>query len=298
MGLIKFDLPQEEQDFNVALENFAYYEKSLIQSKEIVSRVYPFSNENLGDLFSKIDVKGKKVAVVGSSGDQVIYALANGAKEITLLDSNPMALPHTELKLATIKVLSFEEFRKFFSNENIFNVYFYRKVSHELSPQSREFWDNIYLYSDTTNSNLVFNLCQQGRYDSYFKVALDLYKTPDIFNKAKANLQDCEIDFIHADFSKFSERLKDREKYDYIFLSNIADYVGSDKYFQGVDSLKDCLTDDGRIQIYYDFERSLLKGYKFIDSFAKYMGNEKLRDENLHNKRKNSTNYNIEGFEC
>ena len=47
---------------------------------------YLFSNENLNFLFKRINVENKSVLTVGSSGDQALYAFANGAKNIVHFD--------------------------------------------------------------------------------------------------------------------------------------------------------------------------------------------------------------------
>lgn len=294
-GLIKYDLPNDQQDYNLALESFASYMPAE-KEKEVMSRVYPFSNENLNDLFKNLDIFNKRIAVVGSSGDQVLYGIAHGAKDITLIDGNSMALPHTELKLAAIKNLSFEQFKDFFSVQHIFDINYYKKISQDLSPQSRQFWDNIYLYMGDNPINLREYFCQNGIYDSFFRHVQAIYNDQATFNVVKNNLKGCNIEFVLSRFQDFPDNLKG--KYDLIMLSNIADYVEQQDFFSSCERLSERLSDDGKMQIYYDFELGIYKGYKFIKRLAKHFGNKKLLAENKKNRRNLTLDYFTKGIQC
>ena len=70
--------------------------------------LYPFTNENIGAYFSKLDFKDKSVLTVTSSGDHIINSILMGAKEVDAFDVNPLAKHYSELKIAAIKSLTFE----------------------------------------------------------------------------------------------------------------------------------------------------------------------------------------------
>ena len=118
-------------------------ERDTLYGNNAMSRVYNFSNEYLDRIFKGMDLTGKRAFVVGSSGDQALHCIQNGASEVTLVDGNMWTKPYVELKLAAIKNLEFEEFSSYMTYDQIFNHKFYSKVSHDLSPESQAFWDEI-----------------------------------------------------------------------------------------------------------------------------------------------------------
>jgi 16S rRNA C1402 (ribose-2'-O) methylase RsmI len=79
----------------------------------VTEDIYTFSNENLDHLFKKVNVKGKKVLTVGSGGDQAIYSIYKGAREVDLIDANVLTKAIVELKLAAIKAFDLNIFCEF-----------------------------------------------------------------------------------------------------------------------------------------------------------------------------------------
>ena len=88
-----------KSEYSMALEKFFepsyYYGQNDVNRHEkntkinfAIETVYPFTNENLLELFKQLNVKGKTVATAGSSGDQMLAALLFGAKNVTLIDGN------------------------------------------------------------------------------------------------------------------------------------------------------------------------------------------------------------------
>ena len=71
-------------------------------SLPLFHRVYPLSNEQLNQYFSKLNLNNKKVLTVGRSGDQILYSLLYGAKDITFVDINPYAKFYIDLKIAAL----------------------------------------------------------------------------------------------------------------------------------------------------------------------------------------------------
>ena len=111
-------------------------------------KLYLYSNEELSDYFSKIIKKDGNVLTVGSSGDQVLYALLYGAKSVTCFDINPFTKFYFDYKVAAIKNLDFDEFRKVFNgtySDDILKANVYSKISHDLPEDSKYFWDHLFL---------------------------------------------------------------------------------------------------------------------------------------------------------
>ena len=184
------------------------------------NRIYPLTNEELNKYFAKLNLKDKKVLTVGSSGDQILYSLAYGAKDITHIDINPFAKFYIDLKIAAIKNFDYKDFKRFFHYRlrasNIIKSKLYRKVSHLLPDDSKYFWDNIFIECDylagfTHGANEVL--------DHY------VYDEKQ-FNAIKSILLkgDFKLEFGCLDIANILPFVKDK-KYDAIFLSNIYDYI-------------------------------------------------------------------------
>lgn len=243
--------------------------------EESVSRVYPFSNEHLDNVFKDIDLDGGRALVVGSSGDQALHSVLAGAKEVTIMDGNMWTKPFVELKLAAIKNLNYNEFRQYFSSDlrNLFSHRYYSKISHDLSEQSRTFWDSIMLECpDDTLYNVHCKFIQddnRGRINRYHSY----YSSKEKYNELKKKLGESKIDFQVADISEFPKLAKG--KYNLIMLSNIRDY-GPDNYLDIVDNLyNNNLADNGNMQVYYTFTG--------FGKFVFYKGIEDYLREKYHN---------------
>ena len=178
-----------------------------------------------------------------------------------------------ELKLAAIKNLEFEEFSSYMTYDQIFNHKFYSKVSHDLSPESQAFWDEIIMqFSGQSLEDISFAMNVKDEFFQHCSVYFD----PDIgrkdnnyyvnkagFNKLKKNLPNCKVDFKLADFEEFPD-VADGQ-YDLIMLSNIFDYSLSTVFFSVLEELNDNhLTEDGLIQAHYTFGEKEEGKRKFI----------------------------------
>ena len=276
--LIKYDEKYNAKYFNEMLEHLAMSMKDDFKCVHIngaVGAIYPFTNENLQETYDYINPDGKKVLTVGSSGDQVLLALARNAKKITLIDANPMALAYLELKLAALKGLTQEEYLDMFYHDFLSHKY-YAKVSHNLSPYVREFWDELYLNTNLLDlykgNHILFQPTmprEKGRsaVNAYFN---DKY----LYAKAKENLGKCKIDFKCSGLENFASSLDDN--YDIILLSNICDYVRQEILFQQIFALGHKLEDNGQIEMSYHFTSNKKDWLFVIENLAGFSGDMRL----------------------
>ena len=88
------------------IDNDTYVKKE----KELLNKIDE-ANEKLNAYFKDLNLKGSRIATVGSSGDQVLNAIFYGAKDITLIDANIFTRAYFEYKTAMIKNLNFDEFK-------------------------------------------------------------------------------------------------------------------------------------------------------------------------------------------
>ena len=116
--------------------------------EKVVKKVYHCSNEKLNAYFKDLNLKGSRIATVGSSGDQVLNAIFYGAKDITLIDANIFTRAYFEYKTAMIKNLNFDEFKSNLGMFSMFNWKIYSKISHDLSKRTKLFFDELMLNQD------------------------------------------------------------------------------------------------------------------------------------------------------
>lgn len=186
--------------------------------KNLFLKMYPFSNENLGGYMSRIDLSGSTSLTTGSGTEQVFNLAYYGVKNIKVYDINPFVKYHFALKLAGLKELDDKEYMKYFHTgfrHKKLNRKYYERLRPLLDKESLEFWDKAYeLYIDY-NPLLLF------KNDEITKSEV-LYNNPYLKDKRKA------IDLVeqaNIDFQTRSILDLDNEKFDYIFLSNVLDYV-------------------------------------------------------------------------
>jgi len=224
---------------------------------------YATSNEHLDSYMSRMHLKNKRVATVGSSGDQALNALFYGSKDVTLIDGNPYTRAFVEYKMALIKNLGYREFWKLLDKQfttKLFSWETYARISHDLSEEARYFWDKIMLEQseghngsynpdDLQPVNIYYRLCN----DYPFKSS-SFYKYPLAYKKLQRILRegDFNLEFKNADVYDFNSALKGR--YDAILLSNIMEYTDYHKYTQFLQRLRDLkLNPNGIIQYNYTY---------------------------------------------
>lgn len=238
---------------------------------------FVFTTENISGYLSQLDVEGKDLLVPCASGDHAFEALAKGANSVDMFDINAYAYHVMQIKVASIKVLSQDEFFKFFLKNNlgientddVFNKEVYlNKIRKELPIHSRNFWDQVYkLFKNgysICNSRLLINA--KGSSKSYIKL-LD-YLKDDNYNLLKERLYKLDeknTTFFNYNIVNLPAALQ--KKYDLILLSNIQHYIqytygGSfdkalKKYRDFVDNdLSKFLNNDGKVvsEYYYYYE--------------------------------------------
>ena len=232
-------------------------------SEEIKSKVYHCSNERLNAYFKDLNFKDARIATVGSSGDQVLNAIFYGAKDITLIDANIFTRAYFEYKTAMIKNLDFCEFKYHLGMFSMFNWQVYSKISHDLSPRSKRFFDELMLNQDDhghdydegylTDSLIRNNLFHTPCHHQDTEDENLFYNNKKDYLKLKELLieNDFKLKIINAELTEFPSKLKG--EFDYIFLSNIYDYVDRDLIISVIDKLYKKLNPGGAIQYYYTF---------------------------------------------
>ena len=242
---------------------------------DCTEKIYPFSNENVYDMMSKLDMKNKRILTVGSSGDQVLHAALLGAADITLIDSNPFSKLYTELKIAAIKNLPMADTYNYFTKSHLLSPSIYSKISHDLSLESREFWDHIMSLPLLKKRKFIREFAHI-KFDLRGKDTTKYLLDPVSYYTLRKKLTTTNIHYVEADLHEFQS--KATGTYDYIFLSNIFDYIKDhDDFFDTVTTLgKTKLRKGGKLQVNYDFIKGLRINY-FLEQFEKHYGKDAVQ---------------------
>lgn len=151
-------------------------------------KVYPFTTENIAGYMYDLDLKDKKIITVTASGDHALNAILRGARDITCFDVNPNSKDYTKEKIQAILDLSYEDFIRYMLLDN--------KLKGKY--------------------NLEFKY-----YNPESKRKCNLYLSEYEFYRLKELLRSVSIRYIDSNITD----LKVHESYDYMFLSNISDYL-------------------------------------------------------------------------
>lgn len=279
-------LEQQNYAYNAYLETMRYLNKpkSLLHPEfSSNSAMYVFTTENLVDYIKKLKPENKNVLTITGSGDQLINLALMGTSKIDNFDVNQNAYFITQLKLAALQALSYEEFLNFFclyDGEEISNagmVYFQKKIGENdcafsfktylqikpyLDETSAFFWNLIYedfqfdgkklatsslFYSGTRYSALKNN--------AYLRDEESYLKARNMINNVQINYIECNLLEVH----------KLSDIYDIMLFSNVYDYlidewynvIGEEEFVDYIESqASQRLSENGTIAVAYQY------GYK------------------------------------
>ncbi len=186
------------------------------------SNIYPFTTENIAGYMEDLDLRNKRIVTVTGSTDHIINAILCGALEIKTFDVNPLAKKYMDLKLAGIKYLSFEEFLQMFLYNSDHSLDFEVIRSLPMEQESKNFW--LEQLSKFNNDGLA--LKKSGIFRTpYFRIestfVKNLYLDKRKYRVVKERINEVKID---SESCNLTDLVLDRE-YDYMFLSNISDYL-------------------------------------------------------------------------
>lgn len=179
--------------------------------------IYPFTTENIAGYMNDLDLTGKRIITVTGSADHILNAILKGATDITTFDINPLTEKYMDLKISVIKKLSYNEFLNIFLFDDV-NIDYNIITSLDMSLESKNFWIK---QLETQNKLLHSSLFNTKYYNPTSKLWQNIYLKEDNYNLLKTKLNNVNINFICTS-------LKDLEltqDYDYMFLSNISDYL-------------------------------------------------------------------------
>ena len=188
---------------------------------ERFSSIYPFTTENIAGYMNELDFTNKKIITVTGSSDHIINAIANGATDITTFDINPLTKYYMDLKLSGLKDLSYEDFLQIFlyDKKNI-DINFINNLS--MPYESKIFWNEQFiLFKNDWIKLKKSSLFNRKYFNPNSKLWQNIYLEKNKYEIVKQSINNVNIKFLNISL----EDLILNQKYDYMFLSNIADYI-------------------------------------------------------------------------
>lgn len=179
--------------------------------------IYPFTTENIAGYMKDLDLTNKKVITVTGSADHILNIILKGATDITTFDINPLTKKYMDLKISLIKKLSYEEFLNVLLFEQDLD---YNNINDlDMPKESKDFWfEQIKKYGNKLFTSCLFNI---KYYNPNRKLQQNLYLQKENYDSLKTKLDKVKIKFINVSLKD----LKLTKNYDYMFLSNISDYL-------------------------------------------------------------------------
>ena len=187
-------------------------------------KIYSFTTENIAGYMDELDLTNKKIITVTGSSDHIINAILKGCLNITTFDINPYAKYYMDLKISALKELSYQEFLDFllYDSEKSFSFEIISKLNME--DESKMFWLKELAKNDNDGLKVKHsNLFNLEYFDVQNKIACNLYLNQDNYDIIKKKLEFVKINFIESNL----KNLEINDHYDYMFLSNISDYIST-----------------------------------------------------------------------
>jgi len=228
------------------------------------SKIYSFTTENIDGYIKYFDLNNKKLLTVGSSGDQILNAFYNGARDITLFDINEYTKYYVYLKIAAILSLSYMEFKLFFFKYGIspfkHNTYMFSKeIFNKIKDNLRLFDYESYLFFDELFSLYNANDIRDRLFDDdedrniVIKGFNKYLKDEESYNKLKSIIKKICFKYIHGNI--FEDDI--HGKFDNVFLSNLCTVTSLEKLKNLLEKLdKNNLNNEGSILLSYLWDTS------------------------------------------
>lgn len=245
------------EDIDAAI---AMFENEELRKKvhEHYSPSYLFTTENIKDYVKAFDFNNSKVLTVTGSGDQALNVINHNAKSATCFDINQFANYTLALKVAAIKALNFLEFLNFFIEYNKFNYKQFIKIKKYLENDDYAFWNTLF---ENYSSEKIYKIFKADVYLKKYLQKTNYYCYLKNYNLLKKQIIDCEIKTITTNIVDLEEKLDEKNKYDFILLSNISLYINSiffgknaiNSFKELLLRLSEFLNEDGKFLYAYEY---------------------------------------------
>lgn len=190
----------------------------LVKDKyQVYDDLYHHATEDMATYYREYQ-NPKTFLTIGASGDQLLNAVAIGAKKIDVFDINHLSKRGCALKVAGAKTLKLDELQEFFLN---FREDEYRYIGSNLREEDLLYWNAVY---DFVGEEGVRRLFPYKKLNKDLIKKINSYLNKDNYQGFQRKLQDVEINYIDSSLYSLEEKLKDNT-YDGMNFSNIYEYI-------------------------------------------------------------------------
>jgi len=295
-----------EKDLNKA-RKLIEDNKKFIPKFQKFDRIYPFTNENIKEIFSLFNFTNKNILSILGSSDQTLDICLQGAKNITTFDINPLSEYYFYLKkaalLANISLKDYIDFFKYYDNKtktinkNTFNIKTFSRLAQYLPYEKYIFWAklfNEYSPSEIRASNGLFSTFKDELEKDILKQTISYLNNENSFNELKEKIQNLNFTFVESDIKDIID--KTNSKYDFIYLSNIIQYI--DEIYENIIKNKE----DNQIYKLKKFKELIIELSQHLNSNGKiiagyiYNINDDIKNISVYNKEKRNKIFNEDDF--
>lgn len=185
------------------------------------SFIYTFTNECIKDYLKSFDLKSKEILTVTGSGDHILNMLL-AVDSIDTFDINLYAYYFYILKSYALITLELDEYLDFFLDKE-------SNYSKKLFGKIKQNWDNNfdikhffdYVFTKYDKHTPLFTNNKYSDREQLIKN--NTYLEEKNYYKLKNDISNKTVNFINSNLT----RLNLDKKYDYIFISNITDYLNN-----------------------------------------------------------------------
>ena len=185
------------------------------------SFIYTFTNEFIKEYLKYFELKDKNILTVTGSGDHILNMLID-VDNIDTFDINLYAYYFYVLKSYALVTLELDEYLDFFLDKEIgYNKKTFDKIKQNWKRDYiRDFFDYVFKNYYIKHTSLFTNNKYQDK-EKFIKS--NTYLEEENYYKLKNNILDKKVNFINSNLTKLTLD----KKYDYIFISNITDYLNN-----------------------------------------------------------------------
>lgn len=200
------------------------------------SPIYAFTTEKLSSYLKLFDLKNKLILTATGSGDQLINAYLLGAKQVDCFDVNQLSGYYLDLKLNALKLLSYQSFQKFLFRSDgkgdVLSLKTFKKIEKQLKPVTKYFFNYLYNLHQLNG----YSIRESGIFNNNFDNKLQATSNNLYLKDAHSYRQVQENTSLNSEFFNYNvldlfKFKKIPKQYDFINLSNIADYLHKDELF-------------------------------------------------------------------
>ncbi len=220
-------------------------------------KFYIRTNEPLSYYYPHFKVKDAKIITVMGSGDHLLQATQEGAREIVSFDTNPLTYYLTSLKLTAIETMDLKTYRRFFEHiKTTLNEEGFDFLCPYLKDDVRIFWEHLYKEKKFFKNRKYLCYFPMNRFAS-----MKTFLQPQNYTLLQEQLKNVQLRFMTTNLFDLPEALeKEQGTFDTIFLSNIFDWLDrkqAQKYSNFVkENIAPLLKQDGKCVAYsgiYDY---------------------------------------------